>query len=677
MTPRAIASSAREYAELYLGFGWSVVPLLPGKKECRDANWTKTVYAPEQFEPHDNIGLRSVNGLVVVDVDSPEAVACAARFLPPSGAIWGRKSKPASKHLYRSSFEKTIALKDSDAGDTLIEIRSQHQDMAPPSVHPSSEVLEWVTKEFDAPTVESDALLRAVRLIATCALVSRNYQAPGARHEWVLALAGVLRSVNVTEPEGVNILKGAASWANDPKIDDRLTELHSTYTRGDDEPTAGAGKLVELMDRGKVFVRSLYKIWGSAGGFVTDDKGKIVKSQENILRALAKLDVTLRFDLFAHKPLIKWGKRPETPLEDDDAIDLRLLCDKQFKFLPAKDLFVDVLMSEARANAFHPVREYLASRTWDKVPRLETWLIDSAKAGDSPYTKAVSRIVLCAAVRRVVEPGCKFDEMVVLESGTQGLLKSSALRALVPNEAWFTDSLPLNADTAEVIECTAGKWIVEVSDLDGISAAQVDRLKATLSRQVDGPVRLAYGRISTERKRAFIVIGTTNSYSYLQDSTGNRRFWPVRVGKFDLKWIVQHRDQLWAEAYHYIVNKDVSIRLDPALYEQAAIQQERRRNADPWEPLLQQAFPPGLEKHERVTPDQVFGALCLLPAQRDMHKMKRINEIMQTLGFRRQTVVDRGPDGDGSPVRVKGWARDATDQQPLPEMTHQRDGDDE
>ena len=51
-------------------------------------------------------------------------------------------------------------------------------------------------------------------------------------------------------------------------------------------------------------------------------------------------------------------------------------------------------------------------------------------AEDSDYTRAVSALMLIAAVRRIRQPGCKFDEMLVLEQPQQGTDKSSALAIL-------------------------------------------------------------------------------------------------------------------------------------------------------------------------------------------------------------------------------------------------------
>jgi hypothetical protein len=87
-------------------------------------------------------------------------------------------------------------------------------------------------------------------------------------------------------------------------------------------------------------------------------------------------------------------------------------------------------------------------------------------------------------VRRIRDPGVKFDEMLVLE-GPQGTNKSSALAILAVEEEWFSDDIPLTADEKRVIESLPGRWIVEAAELKGIRKGEVEHLKALLSRRVD------------------------------------------------------------------------------------------------------------------------------------------------------------------------------------------------
>jgi len=655
--------SVRDWAREYIARGWRVVPLAQGSKKCKDDGWLRLIFKPEDFHETDNIGIRSVDGLVIIDEDCPEAVACADTFLPHTDAIYGRKSKPRSKRLFLSTFDKTIAYKDVEGG-TLIEIRSAHQDMAPPSIHPNGEVLRWEpcsTCELQptcdklcqraaglAASCDPDILQRGVQLTASCALISRHYAPAGARHEWSLALCGTLRSVGITETEAEKILSRAAKWANDGKLDDRLLEVKTTYAKREDDPVKGAKALKSHSSA--EFVAALRKIWGGASAyFVLDDRGEkvIANSLENIRRGLIKLDAIISYDEFADKPLFKMNGHSGL-LDDHARRHLWFLFENTLLFRPSTDYFTEAILEIAKENSFHPVRDYLNALRWDGEQRLDTWLIRHARAAKTAYVKAVSRLVLVAACRRVIHPGCKFDELLVLESG-QGQNKSSALKILCPCEDWFSDALQLNVGMKEFIEATQGKWIIEASELAGKGRTDSEALKSMLSRQIDGPVRMAYGRMSTERKRQCVIIGTTNHHNYLKDATGNRRFWPVRVEPFNLDALGKERDQLWAEAALCEKRGD-SIRLDPHLYGDAQLQQERRRAEDPWEPILQTAFC-GERPATRVSFDMIWNALEVPVAQRDVDKNVRVKIIMQMLGFRSITVSQNG-------IKTRGFGRD-------------------
>jgi predicted P-loop ATPase len=237
------------------------------------------------------------------------------------------------------------------------------------------------------------------------------------------------------------------------------------------------------------------------------------------------------------------------------------------------------VLSIAVRNSFHPVKEYLAGLKWDGVGRLDTWLVDHMGAKDSPYERAVGAITLIAAVRRVREPGCKFDECLVLV-GPEGLGKSSTLYTL--GRPWFSDSLPLGADPKVTVERTTNVWICESAELIGNSPSKIAEIKAFLSRSDDGPFRAAYGRIPTNRPRQFVPIATTNDSVFLHSASGDRRFWPVEVyfarDNFD-------RDQLWAEAAARETAGE-SIRLNPELWDMAKARQEAHRVEDPWEEKL-------------------------------------------------------------------------------------------
>ena len=366
------------------------------------------------------------------------------------------------------------------------------------------------------------------------------------------------------------------------------------------------------------------------GMFKRDKKTRAIlaKNQHNVRLALEKLEVSIRFDTFNKKMCITYPDRhfSNHRYEDMQRNKVWLDVDKAFHFQIPNDFFDVIVAVLADDRSFNPVLEYLEGLTWDGVKRIDEWLMAYASAEDlGEYTRAVSRLLLMAAAARIYVPGCKFDEMVVLESG-QGTGKSSLLRTLCPNPAWFTDDLQLNLDAKRVIENTGGKWIIEASELSGMHASKVEHLKSMISRQVDGPVRMAYARLSVTDPRRFVLVGTTNSHVYLEDPTGNRRFWPIRVGDVLLEELARDRDQLWAEAVSVLKNymKPVgnkweldgeAIRLHKSLYGAAEEEQLERQTEDPWESILAEAFS---TEDVRVATQDVFTVLGLTVDKQNM-----------------------------------------------------------
>jgi hypothetical protein len=323
--------------------------------------------------------------------------------------------------------------------------------------------------------------------------------------------------------------------------------------------------------------------------------GQPKNTQGNLDIALRRLGVDLAYDEFAHRKMIT--RDGETKIvEDPDINRMFFEIEDKFGFRPDAEYWLKFVFDRAWMNRFHPVRQYLDDLpTWsdgEAVAQelLETWLIRAGGAEDTPYTRAISRLVLVAAVRRVRQPGCKFDEVVVLE-GEQGGKKSMALQKLCPRPEWHTSNLPLGEDTKTLMEHTDGKWIIEASELAGLSKADTNKLKSYLSRDTD-EARMAYGHERRRSLRQFIAIATTNDDQYLRDPTGNRRWWPVRVKSFDVEWIENNRDALWAAASYLNAqhSADEYIRLDPGLYGAASDEQSKREMDDPMRVVLEGLF---------------------------------------------------------------------------------------
>jgi len=315
-----------------------------------------------------------------------------------------------------------------------------------------------------------------------------------------------------------------------------------------------------------------------------DQWGRPKATCRNARAAIRHMGLTCEHDRF-HDKLIIGGQAIEQwagELTDNTTHMLRVTIAQRYNLDPGNTNTFDAAVQECLQDSFDPVADYLDGLTWDGVPRLRTWLATYMGAADTPLNAAIGGLILIAAVRRVRQPGCKFDQILVLE-GPEGRGKSSAIEILAGQEN-FSDQTILTADDKGQQEAISGVWLYEIADLAGMSKADTEKVKAFCSRTVDR-ARPAYGRTRQDKPRRCVFIATTNHATFLKSQTGNRRFWPVQTGRVDLEALRRDRDQLWAEA-NAIERRGVSLFLPEGLWQEAAAIQDARRDADPWEDIL-------------------------------------------------------------------------------------------
>lgn len=236
----------------------------------------------------------------------------------------------------------------------------------------------------------------------------------------------------------------------------------------------------------------------------------------------------------------------------------------------------------SQEKPFHPVRDYLAALQWDGHRRVDNWLTTYLGADPSPYAAAIGRCFLISAVARIMDPGCKVDHMLMLE-GDQGVSKSEAVRIL--GGEWFCPDLP-ELGTKDASLALSGRWIFEVEELDAMTRADSNTIKRFVSKRGDR-FRRPYGTQVEDITRQCVFIGTTNESAYLNDPTGGRRFWPVRISAIDTAALAQDRDQIWAEAVHAYRAGEQWWLTNPDILHQARQEQAERQVEMPWESLVE------------------------------------------------------------------------------------------
>lgn len=247
--------------------------------------------------------------------------------------------------------------------------------------------------------------------------------------------------------------------------------------------------------------------------------------------------------IYANSPAREWRD------DDDVALTVRIQDTTGMLRIP-KGFVADAVDLVARRRSFHPVREWLATLTWDGTDRLSTafedyWGVDLTDRQPSEYVRAASRNFLISLVKRVLEPGCKVDTMPVFEGG-QGIQKTSALEVL--GGPWFA-SIDSSVSDKDFLQALRGKWLIEIAELNAFTKSEWSHVKSMLSRRID-TYRPSYGRRAIDVPRQCVFAGTSNAADWAVDDTGNRRFWPVACGGIRVDLLAAARDQLFAEAVH-------------------------------------------------------------------------------------------------------------------------------
>lgn len=298
----------------------------------------------------------------------------------------------------------------------------------------------------------------------------------------------------------------------------------------------------------------------------------------------------LRYNVFTQK--IEFTRRAPWHVQDKkywtntDDVMLKLHFSHEKHFEVGTAVCYEIAVAVAQHYQYHPIKEYLESVAWDNVPRLDKLFIDYAGATDNKYHRKVAAITLIGAVKRIYEPGCKFDTMVILE-GKQGTGKSSFIGIL--GGSWYK-TIPLDMHKrADIVAKMKEGWIIEIPEMAFLKKAAVEDFKFFLSNATDSE-RLAYARDPDDYARSSIFFGTynrTGKVGYLKDHTGNRRFYPVATnGMVEFDKLINDRDQLFAEALYRYRKGELTYIKDEDIIEAAENIQEDRMTKDPFVEII-------------------------------------------------------------------------------------------
>lgn len=318
--------------------------------------------------------------------------------------------------------------------------------------------------------------------------------------------------------------------------------------------------------------------------YLTDKKGPILNT-ENVKRLLRQ-KMQIKYDEF--KQQAEWfdnGVWKNLSSGDDVKIQNLVACAHSAFRKVSKEMTMDAVIALARENSYDSAKDYFEKLKWDGENRIDTWLSKTYGVDDCPVYRKIGSNWLKGLANRVAHPGCKFDYVLVIE-GSQGIKKSMSFATL--GKDWHIETITTPKDK-DFFMGMQGNLIVEFSEGETLTRGEMKEIKAIITRQIDD-VRLPYDRFVSHLPRRSVFAMTTNEDQYLKDTTGNRRWLPVRVPDgfvVNIEWLKDNREQLLAEAYHRaVVLKETTWEFPQEIVEM----QEERVIVDPIEEKIMEIF---------------------------------------------------------------------------------------
>tara|TARA_Y100000033_G_scaffold46585_1_gene51199 strand:+ start:80 stop:2221 length:2142 start_codon:yes stop_codon:yes gene_type:complete len=349
---------------------------------------------------------------------------------------------------------------------------------------------------------------------------------------------------------------------------------------------------------------------------------------------------------FAYNVFTQQIEQEDKVLEGIERYYIRLA---QLGIKVSKELAIDCLVEVAHENSYDPVRSYLehCAETVEPtyIDRLATTYLkpsDSSKTEPTLYDSML-KCTLIAAVRRVFEPGCKFDQACVL-MGQQGARKSSFWKALGGN--FFSDALR-DIQSKDDLMVLHRSWIMEWAELDHITNKRhAGQVKAFLSQSTD-MFRVPYGKATEAFPRRGIIVGSTNRDEFLVDDTGNRRFWVIPVEAthntpIDVDILMKEVDAIWASAVHAYRN-DEPCALTVEQEAEVCNENAKYMSGHPWKSPIQSWLNNPKNRFEYITIDVLLTDAVGKPVERQTRSdQTQVGAIMKELGYQKEKKSVQG-----------------------------------
>lgn len=488
-------------------------------------------------------------------------------------------------------------------------------------LHGSKEILIWPDADF--PGREAAAKLSGLILTKSPVTTVKVINAAHEQEGWDLADA---LAEGMTFNEVMAWARPKVTIVPPPKIPDSISINVSAPDPNDMEHSP-----------------DMTQLWRDLGLALSKTNGQPIINLENLMRAFSRLPALnniLKYDEFSDTDFIMFdASKIDKSKHYEKLSEPHILAMTAFiqRYVGlhrvSDDLIGKAIRLVSYGNKFNEPAEWIKSLKWDGEARVREWLKTYLGCkSDEAYVRAAGTNFWVSLCARVFQPGCKVDNMLILE-GPQGSRKSSMLEAI--GGKWFSQ-MTEKVGSKDFMQAFRGKLLIEIAELDSFSKAEESAIKAMITSTKD-TYRPSFGRLTNDYPRRCVFVGTTNDDKYLRDVTGARRFWPIKTESIDLKAIVRDREQLFAEAYQLYRNGETWYEMPQ---KETLEIQESKRVHDAWEGLIYQWLSDG-NKVATTTPE--VGKMCLgiEYGRLNQQEQKRISRVLRALGWHSKSVRNK------------------------------------
>jgi hypothetical protein len=208
---------------------------------------------------------------------------------------------------------------------------------------------------------------------------------------------------------------------------------------------------------------------------------------------------------------------------------------------------VQVYMSDNGVDSAKNAMENIAK--WDGVERLKHYARDVLKTADNSYTSDVGLYIFVAAAARIMYAPVSIDGVPIF-FGKQKCGKTTIISGMSLIPEHYAD-MQFNSNPAEMYRQMAGRSIVGLDELAGLSKSEANTVKNFITKPSDTWTPKYSNKTMTQTRRC-IFVGSTNHSRFLVDPTGERRLLPLAVAvtarQMDRDLQAQNLEQYYAEA---------------------------------------------------------------------------------------------------------------------------------